>query len=277
MATRPGDEVEIQRTTRLVGGGIASASSITGTLVRNGDDTAETVTITNLATGRYKIAFTIPSGWSRGDEVEVRLAATVGGVSEEAVTWSDTLITGTAAGEASTPGSVSGVTLYAAAADVQFVWSEFGATARLDDDQDGAEDPNLMNLALQKASLDVNRYLIQRYTVAVIAASTWARWATAYFAASIIATRRGNTLPTDLEAEIQRYRDDLQRIRDGKDHLQSDTGLATPRNDSRPAVTNFGVDGRYPSQKIRRKPNISTGPAQNSALERHDEPFPYMG
>jgi len=56
-------------------GAPANASSIAGTLYRNGASTAETVTITNLATGIYSVAFTVPSGWVVADLLQVRVVA----------------------------------------------------------------------------------------------------------------------------------------------------------------------------------------------------------
>lgn len=92
MAYLPGETVTIQRTTQTVGGVLTDADATpTGVLVRNGADTGETVTVQKVSTGTYSLAWTIPAGWSTGDTVEVRMAATVGGVSGAAVVWSERL------------------------------------------------------------------------------------------------------------------------------------------------------------------------------------------
>jgi len=67
-------------------------STPTGTLVINGTDNAATVTVTNKTTGVYKAAVTLPT-IAAGDEVQIRVAATVGAITGNAVVWSDDGIT----------------------------------------------------------------------------------------------------------------------------------------------------------------------------------------
>lgn len=67
--------------------GLVDADSApTGTLVLNGVDNAATVTVTNLATGIYRAAVTLPT-LTDGDELQLRIAATVGGVDGGGVVW----------------------------------------------------------------------------------------------------------------------------------------------------------------------------------------------
>lgn len=89
MFVKPSDVVSIQFTTQnATTGAAANADSLpTGVLVKNGDDTAETVTVSNIATGVYKASVTIPSGYVAGDEVQLRIAATVSSVAGKAVIW----------------------------------------------------------------------------------------------------------------------------------------------------------------------------------------------
>lgn len=57
-------------------------STPTASVRRNGSiDGTVTATVTNNSTGAYTVSFTVPSGWSAGDDVEVLVSATVGGVS----------------------------------------------------------------------------------------------------------------------------------------------------------------------------------------------------
>lgn len=60
----------------------------TGTLLVNGVANAATVTVTNLATGRYKASVTLPS-LAAGDVCDIVISATVATVAGEAVIWSD--------------------------------------------------------------------------------------------------------------------------------------------------------------------------------------------
>lgn len=89
MFVKPSDVVSIQFTTQnATSGAAANADSLpTAVLVKNGDDTAETVTVTNIATGVYKASVTIPSSYVAGDEVQLRVAATVSSVAGKAVIW----------------------------------------------------------------------------------------------------------------------------------------------------------------------------------------------
>ena len=168
------------------------------------------------------------------------------------------------------------VTAYATVSELDRIWSEFGVTVRADHDADGDADDGIIDGVLEEATTEVNAYLLERYTVAVCAASAWVKWATAHIAAELLGESRGNPVPQTIHDRVEKYRAELTLIRDGRRHLKSDTGLATPRNDSRPAVTNFSIDGRYSRAKVRRIPATSTGPEQSGTLERHDERYPYF-
>lgn len=69
-------------------GGLVDADALpTGALVLNGVDNAAVVTVTNLATGRYRASLTLPT-LTNGDELQLRIAATVGGVTGAGIVWS---------------------------------------------------------------------------------------------------------------------------------------------------------------------------------------------
>jgi len=59
-----------------------------GVLVLNGVNNAAVVTVANIATGIYTAAVTLPT-LAAGDEVQIRIAATVGGVAGGAIVWQD--------------------------------------------------------------------------------------------------------------------------------------------------------------------------------------------
>lgn len=61
----------------------ANADSLpTAVLVRNGTATAVVVTITNSATGVYKWSADLPADYARGDRIQIRVSAEVGGVAD---------------------------------------------------------------------------------------------------------------------------------------------------------------------------------------------------
>jgi hypothetical protein len=93
MSIAPGDSVTVDFATSDPSTGALTSATGTpvGVLVRNGTDSAETVTVTLKATGRYKAAFTVPAGWSAGDEVDLMVTATVAAVAGGDVVWRATL------------------------------------------------------------------------------------------------------------------------------------------------------------------------------------------
>jgi hypothetical protein len=86
MPYKPGDNIYLSFTTQ---DGTATAvnadSTPTGTLRRNGANSAQSVTVTNNATGDYTASAAIPLPWSGGDLLEMIIAATVKGVAGKAV------------------------------------------------------------------------------------------------------------------------------------------------------------------------------------------------
>lgn len=86
---KSGQSVTAMFTTSLASTGAASnADSLpTGTLYVNGTANGASVTVTNVTTGRYKAAVTLPS-LSAGDVVDLHIAATVSTVAGGAVVWS---------------------------------------------------------------------------------------------------------------------------------------------------------------------------------------------
>lgn len=89
----PGADLIVEFTLRHPTTGTAADadSTPTGTLVRNGTDTAVTVTIANKATGIYKATVAIPSSYVAGDMIQIRIAATVNSVADNFDVWSETL------------------------------------------------------------------------------------------------------------------------------------------------------------------------------------------
>jgi len=114
MTTLLGDTVTVDFTTHDPTTGAAMSAGVlpTGVLVRNGVDTAEVVTVTNKAVGIYRAAVTIPAGYAAGDEVQIRINATVNAIAGNAAVWGDTLDT-VRSGEVATTIGVAGAGLTA--------------------------------------------------------------------------------------------------------------------------------------------------------------------
>lgn len=75
-------------TSPTAGTGLANADSLpTGTVYVNGVADAAVVTVTNITTGKYKAAATLPA-LSAGDTVEIMISAAVGGVNFAETVWS---------------------------------------------------------------------------------------------------------------------------------------------------------------------------------------------
>lgn len=94
MSYLPSDAVTCEWTTQnpATGAALNADSLPVGTFARNGtDDGTVTVTVTNVDTGRYKAAFTIPSGGIAGDTCTLSIAATVSSVAGKAIVWQSVL------------------------------------------------------------------------------------------------------------------------------------------------------------------------------------------
>ena len=90
MSLKSGQSVTVLfSTANATTGAAADATGTpTGTLYVNGTANGATVTVTNITTGVYKCAVTLPS-LSAGDVVSLRVAATVSAVAGEGIIWQD--------------------------------------------------------------------------------------------------------------------------------------------------------------------------------------------
>jgi hypothetical protein len=91
MSVSSAQSITVLFTTRVFSTGVGTnADSLpTGTLYVNGTANGATVTVTNISTGLYKAAVTLPT-LAIGDEVEIAIAATVSTIADKAVIWGDT-------------------------------------------------------------------------------------------------------------------------------------------------------------------------------------------
>ena len=84
----PGGSVKSDFITQNSSGAATNADSLpVGVFVRNGADTAIVVTITNKTTGVYTYEVDIPSSYVVGDDVQIRVSASVGGVAAVEIVW----------------------------------------------------------------------------------------------------------------------------------------------------------------------------------------------
>jgi hypothetical protein len=170
------------------------------------------------------------------------------------------------------------LTTYCSETDIDSILSPFGAEIRANDDLDNSTDPVTdatnadANIAscIAQATVRVNMSLLQRYTVAVCVASTWVRWCTAYLSARYLCLRRNNPVPESLQAECEQFERELAAIFASKAHLIADDGMAAPKFDMTPTVTNYTIDSRYARSKVRRIPTTSTGGSQTGDRQQRN-------
>lgn len=91
--TKPGDTISGQFTTRRFDTGAATNATgmPVGTLVLNGANTGEAVTVVNVGTGLYSWSVAVPAAYSSGDDIEVRINATVNLITDQAIIFRDTV------------------------------------------------------------------------------------------------------------------------------------------------------------------------------------------
>jgi hypothetical protein len=90
MSVRSAQSITATFTTRALGAGATNATGTpTGTLYVNGTANGASVTVTNITTGIYKFAVTLPT-LAFGDVVEMLINATVSSVTDNCRVWWDT-------------------------------------------------------------------------------------------------------------------------------------------------------------------------------------------
>jgi hypothetical protein len=93
---KAGDQFTVQFTTQNPTTGAAQdADSLpTAVLVKDGVDTAVTVTVAHVATSIYNVSWAIPLAYEAGDVIQIRVTATVAGVTGNDIIWQSTLALG---------------------------------------------------------------------------------------------------------------------------------------------------------------------------------------
>jgi phage gp36-like protein len=154
-------------------------------------------------------------------------------------------------------------TTYCTEAQIQRFLSTNAVIDFADHDEDGSADTDVVNDCINQATEEIDLYLRQRYTQAVLATSTLVeRWAVV-MAARFLCQRRGNVVPDSIEQEWNRIADPdgglLSQISRARRQLP---GMPL-REDLRPTWSNLHVDRRYQRSTIRvTKQNSSDPPTK---------------
>lgn len=165
--------------------------------------------------------------------------------------------------------------------DVEVILSAEGLIARADDTQDGtmsASEEKLVNDCISRGSREAAMRLTMRYgdvanfqggnAPADTPASV--RDMVAILAAFWVCKRRNNPVPQSLVDDRRQVFEDLQAIAANQMRLPDiDDG------DELPFVTNFHVDGRYRSAKLRRIDATSTRSLPPQDTRQHPEWYPF--
>src|SRR5687767_3655400 len=110
-------------------------------------------------------------------------------------------------------------TSYCTRADVEAAWTPAGVLDAADDDNNGslsaAEEANI-DRAIERAASMMNAVFEVRYDLDDLEDNTWCRDCNAALAAYLLGIRQTGEAPIGIEAEFDRYLDDLTKIRDSQ-------------------------------------------------------------
>jgi phage gp36-like protein len=140
---------------------------------------------------------------------------------------------------------------YCIKSDIEALWPPADLLASVDDDASGtltATEEGYITRAIERAANQMNVRLETRYTLEDLAQNTWCRDANAAIAAFLLATRRGDPAPAQLQEQYEAYLAALAAIAAGtlKVPQQAESFTALP------SVTNFAVrlDGPYAEAEV---------------------------
>lgn len=170
-------------------------------------------------------------------------------------------------------------TTYCVQSDVEAVLSEFGLSARVDDDRDdtiGTTEALIVTAMIRQAAGRMNSRLQKRYKLSDLVDNDWCKDTNAWIAARNFTLRRGGAPPTGLETMVQELFSELDSIRDN----DADVPDISESFEAIPTVSNFTVEPFRRHAKVRVIERISTGekPAGNRKRfpsgHRHIDPEP---
>lgn len=125
--------------------------------------------------------------------------------------------------------------------------------------------------AIDNATDTINSYLLQQYTAADMADSLWIRRRATLIACYFLSQERGN--PEQFSARYERITnpDDGELVRAAEQRNGFRVPRLTPSAQSIPTVTNYKVSDLYQTNKVRVKPENSTGTVYPN---QHTDPYP---
>jgi phage gp36-like protein len=135
-----------------------------------------------------------------------------------------------------------------------------GTNLRVDDNP-----PDILGNVINRASAEVRRYLLRRYSDANLAMSEWISMATADIACYLLCKRRANSVPSSIAEAYRQVIADLKYMQFGQLQVPDVAPIAQPI----PTLTN--IDMRlWPSPHPRVMRARSTGGSPTNYPERVD-------
>lgn len=156
--------------------------------------------------------------------------------------------------------------VYTTRSEIERIYGQRGVTSHVDDqdlgdipDDDTTEmSDDIWEGVIQDATDEINLYCLGYYTASDLKNNVWVRRQASYLGCYYLSIRRGDP------GQYANRRDDilglLQRIQAGNMQIPR---LAT-RGDLTPGMSNYSVDDRFRTNKVRVKPSISTGGTYNN-------------
>jgi len=160
------------------------------------------------------------------------------------------------------------VQTYSTRSDVEAIWSPAAVIRSADDDQDGslsAAEEGYITRAIERAANKMNAVLETRYVLADLAGNAWYRDANAAIAAYLLATRRGNPAPEEIQRQHAECQADLDEILAGRLKVPH----AEESRETIPTVTNFDTQLHARRTKVRRVNETSTGGSPPAGRKSH--------
>ena len=159
------------------------------------------------------------------------------------------------------------VQIYCDEDDIKAIIGEYGVSAAVDDDEDGAvaaPEDTYVGAAIERGAVEMNTYLRYQYSLTALATNEWCKWANATLAAYYIRTRRNNPAEQSLIDQVADIRRMLIEIRWGRLAIPGQV----PAYDYRPTVSNFRPEIARKANPIRVVKDESTGPDPAAGVDR---------
>jgi phage gp36-like protein len=150
------------------------------------------------------------------------------------------------------------VQVYCTQEDLTAAWTEGDLLAAVDDDSSGtlsATELAVIERAIERAANRMHAVLQVRYATLELLDNAWCRDCNVMLALYLLATRRGEPAPEQIQDQYDAFLTDLEDIRAGRKVVPD----VVTRFEHGPTTTNFTVDGRVPLAPVQRVPETSTG------------------